>query len=141
MKFFTGLSTLLSSHVKFGLNLEIGVWQPAIGAITVDLKNSGSLCAYDPEFGMFIPISGTFSPYFPMNGLERRHFLRRRQIAAKISSIFPEWTDFARITTFYVLIFFLWSFQAAVFCSFFGAMPVDLERAQTCRLLDRRGYR
>ncbi|MEC0333313.1 hypothetical protein P4H42_27455 [Paenibacillus macerans] len=31
-------------------------------------QNSGTLCPYYPEPGMFIPISAIFCPYFPMNG-------------------------------------------------------------------------
>ncbi|RRJ66267.1 hypothetical protein EHV15_27630 [Paenibacillus oralis] len=38
-------------------------------------KNSGTLCTYDPEPGLFIPVSGIFSLYFPMNGPKRGHFL------------------------------------------------------------------
>ncbi|MGZ7442112.1 hypothetical protein [Paenibacillus sp. TH7-28] len=46
---------------------------------TASLPNSGILCSYYPEPGMFIPISGTFCPYFSMKGPERGHFLVIRE--------------------------------------------------------------
>ncbi|MGZ7441421.1 hypothetical protein [Paenibacillus sp. TH7-28] len=108
----------MSSHEKFGLNLEIGVWQPAVGAITVGLQNSGSLCAYDPELGMFIPISGTFCPYFPMNGLERRHFLAVEANSGINYLYFSQMDGFLQNSDILCPYFFLWSFQATGFRRF-----------------------
>ncbi|MED4957138.1 hypothetical protein NYE69_10085 [Paenibacillus sp. FSL R5-0527] len=39
------------------------------------LQNSGNLCAYYPEPGMFIPISGIFGSYSLVKGPERGRFL------------------------------------------------------------------
>ncbi|MCY7558009.1 hypothetical protein GNQ08_11720 [Paenibacillus macerans] len=58
------------------LNLEnrystVGCWS----APNAGLQNSGNLCAYYPEPGMFIPISGIFVPYSLVKGPERGRFL------------------------------------------------------------------
>ncbi|MEK3874783.1 hypothetical protein NYE76_33530, partial [Paenibacillus sp. FSL M7-0831] len=56
--------------------LESGRWNGAdIANRGLGLQNSGTLCTYNSEPGVFIPISGILCTYFPMNSPERGHFL------------------------------------------------------------------
>ncbi|MGZ7445070.1 hypothetical protein [Paenibacillus sp. TH7-28] len=90
---------------------------------TIGLQNSGILCTYYPEPGMFTPTRGTLCPYFPMNGPECRNFLQVRENSDIKCPYFSQMDRIAGIATFYVLIF-LWSFSdSLVFAGFLGVIP------------------
>ncbi|OMG49714.1 hypothetical protein BK140_09090 [Paenibacillus macerans] len=72
---------------------------------TAGLQNSGTLCTYYPGLSMFIPISGIFCSYFPMNGPDFRYFVTVRENSDINFLYFLKLTNLAGITTFFVLIF------------------------------------
>ncbi|MGZ7443214.1 hypothetical protein [Paenibacillus sp. TH7-28] len=72
---------------------------------TAGLQNSGTLCTYYPGLSMFIPISGIFCSYFPMNGPDCGYFVTVRENSDINFLYFLKLTDLAGITTFFALMF------------------------------------
>ncbi|GBK63969.1 hypothetical protein PbDSM24746_39730 [Paenibacillus macerans] len=61
-------------NYKIGIKLESGALRPATGTTNSSFKNSGTLCPYYRDMGMFILINAIFCTYFLMNGPDHGHF-------------------------------------------------------------------
>ncbi|MBS5909894.1 hypothetical protein P4H94_03535 [Paenibacillus macerans] len=100
--------------VKIQLDLKIRVDSWLLERQSVGIQNSGTLCAYYPESGMFILISGIFCTYFSMNGPEREDFLATRENNDINCLYFPQMDGNRRNNAIFYSCVFRWSIPGSL---------------------------